>query len=125
MAYVDGFVLAVPKRKLPDYKRMATKAGKIWREHGALEYRECVGDDLKIKGVGHFPPMVKAKPSETVVFSWIVYKSRAHRDRVNAKVMKDPALGKMMGSAPPPFDHNRMAYAGFKVIVNIVAKKRR
>jgi uncharacterized protein YbaA (DUF1428 family) len=96
---------------------MAQKAGKIWREHGALEYRESVGDDLKPQWGALFPSMVKAKSTETVVFSWIVYKSRAHRDRVNAKVMKDPRVLKMMDGKKPPFDPKRMAYAGFKIIV--------
>ena len=90
--YVDGFVVPVPKSKLDAYRRMARKAGKIWREHGALEFRECVADDVKMGKVTSFPRSVKRKPSETVVFSWIVFKSRAHRDRVNAKVMKDPRL---------------------------------
>ena len=114
--YVDGFVLPVPKKNVNAYRLMAQKAGKIWREHGALEYRECVGDDLKQWG-GLFPRMVKAKPGETVVFSWIVYTSRAHRDRVNAKVMKDPRILKMMKGKKAPFDPRRMACAGFKVLV--------
>ncbi len=122
MNYVDGFVLAVPKKNLPAYVRMAQKAGKIWREHGALEYRECAGDDLDTKMGISFPRMVKAKPGETVVFAWIVYKSRAHRDRVNAKVMKDPRLNEMMESKEMPFDVKRMAYGGFKVIVDFRAQ---
>ena len=120
MAYVDGFVLCVPKKKLPRYRTMATMGAKIWREHGALEYRECVGDDLKVKMGMPFPRLARAKPGETVVFSWIVYKSRAHRDRVNKKVMQDPrlaAFGKDM-----PFDMKRMAYGGFKVLVERFAK---
>ena len=119
MAYVDGFVLAVPKRKLPAYKRIATKAGRIWREHGALEYRECVGDDLAVKMGLPFPRLVRPKSGETIVFSWIVYKSRAHRDRVNAKVMKDPRMNTSMGNEPMPFDMKRMAYGGFKVLVDM------
>jgi uncharacterized protein YbaA (DUF1428 family) len=120
MAYVDGFLLPVPKRKVQAYRRIAQKAGKVWREHGALEYRECVGDDLKVKGMVPFPRKVKLKPGETVVFSWIVYKSRAHRDRVNAKVMKDPRLAKMMEDPTSmPFDVKRMAYGGFKVLVDL------
>jgi len=120
MAYVDGFLLPVPKRRIPAYRRIAQKAGKVWREHGALEYRECVGDDLKVKGMVPFPRRVKLKPGETVVFSWIVYKSRAHRDRVNAKVMKDPRLAKMMADPNAmPFDVKRMAYGGFKVLVDL------
>jgi uncharacterized protein YbaA (DUF1428 family) len=117
MKYVDGYVLPVPKKNLPAYRRMALKAGKVWREHGALEFRECVGDDLKTKKVKSFPQLVKPKRGETVVFSWIVFKSRAHRDAVNAKVMKDPRLAKMMDMKAMPFDSKRMAYGGFKVIV--------
>ena len=116
MSYVDGFVLVVPKKHLAAYQRMAKKAGKIWREHGAVEYKECVGDDLKVKMGLPFPKLVKTKPNETVVFSYIVYKSRAHRDKVNAKVMADPRL-----QDPPkelPFDMKRMAYGGFKTIVS-------
>ncbi len=120
MAYVDGFLLPVPKRNLQAYRRIAQKAGKVWREHGALEYRECVGDDLKVKGMVAFPRKLKLKPGETVVFSWIVYRSRAHRDRVNAKVMKDPRLAKMMEDPKSmPFDVKRMAYGGFKVLVDL------
>ena len=117
MKYVDGYVLPVPKKNLPAYRRMAQKAGKVWREHGALEFRECVGDDLKTKKVKSFPQLVKPKRGETVVFSWIVFKSRAHRNAVNAKVMKDPRLAKMMDMKAMPFDSKRMAYGGFKVIV--------
>src|SRR5512134_3359160 len=96
MRYVDGFVLPVPKKKLDAYRRMAQKAGKVWREHGAVEYLECVGDDLNVKMGVPFPRRVRAKRGEAVFFSFIVYKSRAHRDRVNAKVMKDPRLASMM-----------------------------
>ena len=119
MAYVDGFVLAVPKRNVDAYRRMARKAGKVRREHGALEYRECVADDVKKGKVTSFPQAVKAKPSETVVFSWVVYKSRADRDRINAKVMKDPRLADMMGQGAMPFDGKRMIYGGFKPIVDL------
>ena len=119
MPYVDGFVLPVPKKNLHAYRNMAAKAGKIWRAHGALEYRECVGDDLKVKFGLPFPRMAKPKGGETIVFSWIVYKSRAHRDAVNAKVMKDPRLAAMMDSKPMPFDVKRMAYGGFKVLVDL------
>jgi uncharacterized protein YbaA (DUF1428 family) len=118
MPYADGFVLAIPKRQVQNYRRIARRAGRIWRDHGALEYRECVGDDLKT-GMGvPFPRLAKAKPGETVCFSWIVYRSRAHRDRVNARVMKDPRMAKMM-NLPMPFDMKRMAYGGFKVIVDL------
>lgn len=119
MRYVDGFVLPVPKKHLAAYRRIARKAGKVWRDHGALEYRECVGDDLKVQMGKPFPAMVKAKPGETVVFAWIVYKSRAHRDRVNAKVMKDPRLDKMIDPKAMPFDVKRMVYGGFKVLVDV------
>ncbi len=115
--YVDGFVLPVPTKNIGAYRRMAQKAGRIWREHGALEYRECVGDDLNIKKVLTFPRGIRVKRGETVVFAWITYKSRAHRDRVNAKVMKDPRLANMMGSKSMPFDHTLMLYGGFKVLV--------
>jgi uncharacterized protein YbaA (DUF1428 family) len=118
MRYVDGFVLPVPKKNLQAYRRIAQKAGRIWREHGALEFRECVGDDLNVKMGVPFPRRIRLKPGETVVFSWIVFKSRADRDRVNARVMKDPRLAKMMGPKSMPFDPGRMAYGGFKVLVD-------
>ena len=116
--YVDGFVVPVPKRKIDAYRRIARKAGKIWREHGALEYRECVGDDVPMGEVTSFPRSVKVKRGETVVFSWIVFKSRAHRDRVNAKVMSDPRLADMMDPKSMPFDTKRMIYGGFEVVVD-------
>ena len=119
MRYVDGYVLPIPRKKLETYRRMAAKAGKVWREHGALEYRECAGDDLKVKCGMPFPKVAKAKTGETVVFSWIVFKSRAHRDRVNAKVMKDPRLAEMMDPNSMPFDMKRMAYGGFEVLVDL------
>lgn len=116
MTYVDGFVIPIPKGKLPAYKKIAQKACKVWMEHGALSYMECVGDDLAPKGmIMTFPKMAKAKPGETVLFSWIVYKSKKHRDSVNAKVMKDPRIAGMKG--PMPFDMKRMSYGGFKPIV--------
>ena len=114
--YVDGFVVPVPKKKVGAYRQLAQKAAKIWREHGALEFRECVGDDLNVKMGMPFPRGVKLKPGETVMFSWIVFKSRAHRDRVNAKVMKDPRLGSM-DPKTMPFDVKRMVYGGFNVLV--------
>ena len=117
--YVDGFVLPLPKRNLDAYRRMARKAGKIWREHGALEYRECVAEDAPTGKVTSFPRSVQRKPNETVVFSWIVFKSRAHRDRVNAKVMKDPRLADMMDTKNMPFDGKRMVYGGFEVLVDV------
>jgi uncharacterized protein YbaA (DUF1428 family) len=120
MPYVDGFVLPVPKKNLKAYKRMAQKAGKIWRKHGALQFRECVGDDLNVKGaVLTFPRLMKPKRGETVFFSFIVFKSKADRDRVNAKVMKDPSLASMMDMKSAPFDFKRMAYGGFKVLVDL------
>ena len=118
-AYVDGFVLPVPKKNLAAYRRLSQRAGRIWREHGALEYREAVGDDIKTKMGLPFPRTVKGKAGETVVFSWILYKSRAHRDAVNKKVMKDPRLAKMMDPKSMPFDVKRMAYGGFKVFVDV------
>lgn len=118
MRYVDGFVLPVPKKNLRAYVRMAKKAGKIWREHGALEYRECAGDDLRVKMGTPFPRIAKAKSGETVVFSWIVYKSRAHRNRVNTKVMKDSRITGMCESKSMPFNVKRMAYGGFKMLVD-------
>ena len=118
MAYVDGFVVPVPKRKLAAYRRMAQKAGKIWREHGALEYKECIADDVKWGKRTSFPRSVKLKGGETVWFSYIVYKSRQHRDRVMAKVMKDKRLAPMMDLKALPFDAKRMIYGGFKILVD-------
>ncbi len=119
MKYVDGFVIAVPEKNLPEYRKMAEMGEKLWKKHGALEYFECVGDDLNPEGAGiKFPQMVDAGPGETVVFSFIVFKSRAHRDEVNAKVMKDPWMDSPeMKDKPMPFDMKRMAYGGFNVIV--------
>lgn len=121
MAYVDGFLLPLPKKNLAAYKRIAKQAGKLWRQHGALDYKECVGDDLNPKGHDGFRPVpftkaVTLKPGETVVFSYIVFKSRAHRDSVNAKVMADPRMSE--GPQIMPFDPNRMVYGGFNVIVD-------
>jgi len=118
MAYVDGFVIAVPKKQIDRYKQISRAAGKVWREYGALEYRECVGDDLNIKFGLPFPKMAKTRAGETVVFSWIVYKSRAARDRINAKVMKDPRIAKSM-KEPMPFDVKRMAMGGFRILVDM------
>jgi uncharacterized protein YbaA (DUF1428 family) len=118
MPYVDGYVLPVPKKKIETYRRIAAKAGKIWREHGALDYKECVGDDLNPKWGARFPRTMKLKPGETVVFSYIVFKSRGHRDRVNSKVMKDPRLTEGMNEKDMPFDMKRMVYGGFKVLVD-------
>ncbi len=115
--YVDGFVVPVPKKKLGAYFRIAKKASKLWKEHGALEYKECVGDDLNIKFCLPFPKGIKTKPGETVVFAYIVYKNRAHRDQVNAKVMKDPRVHAMCDPKNMPFDCARMLYGGFKTVV--------
>ena len=117
MAYVDGFIVPVPKKALPAYRSMARKAGKVWRDHGALEFRESVADDVKVGKWTSFPRSVKLKKGETVVFSWIVYKSRKHRDRVMANVMKDKRLADMMNANDMPFDAKRMIFGGFKIIV--------
>lgn len=119
MAYVDGFVVPVPTRNLAAYRKLATKAGKIWKEHGALEYVECVGDDVKPGKRTSFPQSVKLKADETVVFSWIVYASRAQRDRTNKKVMSDPRLADMMNAKALPFDGKRMFFGGFKTLVSL------
>ena len=115
--YVDGFVIPVPKKNLDAYNKMAQKAAKVWREHGALEVRECIADDVSVGKVTSFPRSVKLKDDETVIFSWITYKSRADRDRVNTKVMKDPRLADMMDPKDSPFDAKRMIYGGFAVAV--------
>ena len=117
--YVDGFVLPIPKKNVADYRKMSQAAGKVWKEYGALEYRECVGNDLKVKGLAAFPKLARARSGETVVFSWIVYKSKAHRDRVNAKIMKDKRIAEMMNDKKMPFDMKRMAYGGFDIIVDV------
>ena len=118
MAYVDGFIVPVPKKNLADYRKIARKAGKVWREYGALDYFECVADDVKVGKLTSFPRSVKLKPNETVVFSWITYKSRKHRDKVNANVMKDPRIANMMDPKAMPFDGKRMIYGGFEVFVS-------
>jgi uncharacterized protein YbaA (DUF1428 family) len=117
--YVDGFLLPLPKDKVDHYRQMAEQAGKVWREHGALEYRECIGDDLDVKDQVPFPRLIASKPDETVVFAWIVFESREHRDQVNAKVMSDPRLAGMADPGAMPFDVKRMAYGGFKTIVEV------
>ena len=119
MSYVDGFLVPVPKKKLAAYRSMAAKAGKIWLEHGALEFRECIADDVKWGKRTSFPRSVKQKSGETVFFSYIVYKSRADRDRINAKVMKDKRLAKMMDPKAMPFDARRMIWGGFKTVVDL------
>jgi uncharacterized protein YbaA (DUF1428 family) len=117
--YVDGFVVPVPRARLPEYRRMARKAGKVWREHGALDYVECVGDYIQPGKRTSFPRAVKLEEEEVVVFSWIVYRSRRDRDRINAKVMKDPRLASMMDPKAMPFDGRRMFWGGFKVLVRV------
>jgi uncharacterized protein YbaA (DUF1428 family) len=119
MKYVDGYVLPVPKKNLQAYRRMAEKAGKVWREHGALEYIECVADDVKPGKWTSFPQSVKLKSGETVVFAYVVFKSRAHRDRVNAKAMNDPRLKSMCDPESLPFDGKRMFWGGFKTLVDL------
>jgi len=116
MAYVDGFVLPVPKKNVAAYRKMASKASKVWMDHGALEYFECVGDDFAVQCGMPFTKLSKLKPDETVVFAWIVYKSKTDRNRINKKVMADPRLASM--GPEMPFDVKRMAYGGFKVIVS-------
>lgn len=115
MSYVDGFVIPVAKNKIAAYRKIAANAGKIWMEHGALQYVECVGDDLDIKYCTPFPQGIRVRKGETAIFSWILFKSRAHRDRVNAKVMKDPRIN--CDPKTMPFDCARMLYGGFKAIV--------
>jgi uncharacterized protein YbaA (DUF1428 family) len=120
MAYVDGFIVPVPKKKIKEYRSLSRKAGRVWRDHGALEYRECVADDVKVGKWTSFPRSVKLKSNETVVFSYIVYKSRAQRDRVMKNVMKDPRLAKMMQNPKDmPFDGKRMIWGGFKVLLDV------
>jgi len=118
MKYVDGFLLPVPTKNLAAYKSIAQKASKIWKEHGALEYYECVGDDLNASFGVTFPKRAKVKPGETVIFAYIVYKSRAHRDRVNKKEMEDPRIQSMCDPKDMPFDCARMSYGGFQVLVS-------
>ena len=116
--YTDGFVVPVPKRKLKAYLKMARQAAKIWKEYGALDYKECLGDDLKASFGMPFPEGIRLKSGETVVFSWILYKSKAHRDSVNKKIMTDPRMAAMCDPKNPPFDVKRMLYGGFKVAVS-------
>ena len=124
MTYVDGFVVPVPKKNLRAYRAQATKAGKVWMDHGALEYRECVADDVKPGKHTSFPQSVKLKPGEVVIFSWAVYKSRAHRDKVVAKVMKDSRLADMMAPKNMTFDGKRMFWGGFKTMIAMDSRKK-
>jgi uncharacterized protein YbaA (DUF1428 family) len=119
MAYIDGFVLPLPKTNLESYREMAAKCGAIWREYGALEFRECIAEDVKPGKLTSFPQSVNLEADETVVFSWIVYQSRAHRDEVNEKVMKDPRMADMMKPESMPFDGKRMIYGGFEMIIDL------
>jgi uncharacterized protein YbaA (DUF1428 family) len=121
MPYVDGFVLPLPKNNIEAYKEIATQCGHIWREHGALQYRECIADDVKTGKLTSFPQSVNLEANETVIFAWIVYESRAHRDEVNDKVMKDPRMQKVMESGKEgwPFDGKRMIYGGFEMMVDL------
>jgi uncharacterized protein YbaA (DUF1428 family) len=119
MAYVDGFVLPIPKANVEAYRLISEKCGKIWREHGALEFRECIGDDVKPGKLTSFPQSVNLEPDELVAFSWIVYESRAKRDEVNDKVMKDPRMAELMSPETMPFDGKRMIYGGFEMIVDL------
>ncbi|GAA5125823.1 DUF1428 domain-containing protein [Luteolibacter yonseiensis] len=116
--YVDGFVIPVPKANIEKYRVIAEKAGALWREHGAIDYFECVGDDLEVENMVSFPRLANAGPEDTVVFAWITYSSREHRDDVNAKVMADPRMQEMMDPNDSTFDCSKMSYGGFKVIVN-------
>lgn len=115
--YVDGFVLVVPRKNIPAYKKMASVAAKVWRDHGAIDYRECVAEDLSVKCGLSYKKLLGLKPSETVVFAWITYKSRKYRDKVNAAVMEDPRIRAFEGMKSMPFDVNRMSYAGFETLV--------
>lgn len=119
MPYVDGFVVPVPKENLEKYREIASNAGAVWREHGALEYRECVADDVKPGELTSFPQSVRLESNETVIFAWIVFESRRHRDEVNAKVMSDPRISQMQDPSKMPFDMKRMFFGGFEVIVDL------
>lgn len=117
--YVDGFVIPLPKDKVEEYTRIAEKAGSIWKEHGALEYWECLGDDLEIPDMVSFKKAANTEKNETVVFAWIVFESREHRDKVNAAVMADPRMGDMMQQGSEPFDCKQIVYGGFKTLVKM------
>jgi uncharacterized protein YbaA (DUF1428 family) len=116
--YIDGFVIPVPKDHIEDYRRMAEKAAIVWKEYGALDYWECVGDDLAVKDMISFPQLAQAGPDETVIFAWVVFESREHRDRANEKIMSDSRIAEMMDRDKPIFDYKRMAYGGFKELVH-------
>jgi len=122
MAYVDGFIIPIPKKNVGAYTAIAKKAGKVWRDHGALDYKECIADDAPVGKITSFPRSVKLKKTEVVFFSYIVYKNRKHRDAVLKKVMKDPRLADMMDPKAMPFDGKRMIYGGFKIVVDVKKK---
>jgi len=122
--YIDGFLLSVPKKKLAAYRKLAARAGKIWREHGALDYRECVGDDVKVKGMMAFPKLARTKPREVVLFSFVVFKSRRHRDAANKRIMSDPRIAAMCAASGVDLDSQRMAYGGFKTLVRVAARSK-
>lgn len=117
--YVDGFVIPIPKKNVAAYRKMAAQAGKIWMEYGALEYRETIGDDIYESFGVPFVKLAKTKKNETVIFSWVVYKNKAHRNKVNKLIMKDPRITNMMAGKKMPFDAKKMAYGGFKVLVDL------
>jgi len=117
MSYVDGYLIPIAKKNVAAYKKMAALGCKVWMDHGALDYRECVGDELKAKFGMPFPKLLKTKPSETIAFSWIVFKSKSHRNKVNAAVMKDPRIAATMNMKKMPFDPKKMCYGGFKTLV--------
>lgn len=117
--YVDGFLIPVPKKNIAAYRKMAQAAGKIWKEYGAIDYKETVGDDVTGDFGLPFPKVMKLKKGEVPVFSWITYRSKGHRDSVNKKIMKDPRIANMMNNKKPPFDYKRMSYGGFKVLVDM------
>ena len=116
--YIDGFVIPVPKNRIEDYRLVAEKAAKIWKEHGALDYWECVGDDMDAKDMLSFPQLANAKPDETIVFSWVVFESREARDAANTKIIEDPRMKEIMDASNPIFDYKRMAYGGFNELVH-------
>lgn len=117
--YVDGYVIPIPKRNLSEYRRLARKAGRVWKEFGALEFHECAGDDLNVKGVVSFRKLLKLKGGETALFSWITYRSKSDRKRINARVMKDPRITGMMDPKHSPFNPKRMVYGGFRTIIDL------
>jgi len=116
--YIDGFVIPIPTARIDDYRLIAEKAAKIWKEHGALDYWECIGDDMDVQDVMSFPQLANTKPDETVIFSWVIFESREARDAANAKIFADPRMKEMIESTGAIFDCKRMAYGGFKQLVH-------